>query len=101
MAAGGGPQAEGEAGDKRDKMRRLLFAVMACGVAVPALAGVAARRSPLPDCALEAQRSVARRHGLRAAADESLSLRIYGDPRLAQEADDAFDACVRRQAASP
>jgi hypothetical protein len=80
-------------------MRRLLiYSVTVCGFAVPALAGAAGFDRPSPDCALEAQRSVARRHHLRAASDESLSLRIYSDPRLAQEADDAFDACVRRGA---
>lgn len=80
----------------------LIFAMTALVLTSPARALTAAMRGPAPDCALEAQRAVARRHGLRETPEDtrrnnSLSLRIYADPKLAQEADDAFDACVRRQ----
>jgi hypothetical protein len=79
-------------------MRRLLILPMtAVAFAAPALAGKTGARGPVPDCALESQRAVARRHGLGATANDSLSLKIYRDPKLAQEADDAFDACIRRQ----
>lgn len=79
-----------------------LFAMTVLILASPAQALTSAMRGPTPDCTLEAQRTVARRHGLRetpadASRNNSLSLRIYADPKLAQEADDAFDACVRRQ----
>lgn len=79
-----------------------LFVMIVLVLASPAQALTSAVRGPTPDCALEAQRAVARRHGLRetpedARRNNSLSLRIYADPKLAQEADDAFDACVRRQ----
>jgi hypothetical protein len=48
-------------------------------------------------CAYQAQRAVARRHGLPETPDDDFSLRIYADPLMSQEADEAFDACVRRQ----
>ncbi len=51
----------------------------------------------LANCALDAQRAVARRHGLSTADDGSLATRVYADPKTAVEADNAFDACVRRQ----
>jgi hypothetical protein len=77
--------------------RLLILAVAALALALPASAKSAAARAGVTDCALESQRAVARRHRLAAATDNSLSLKIYADPRLAQEADDAFDACIRRQ----
>lgn len=48
-------------------------------------------------CAFEAQRAVARRHGLAKGETGSDLLHIYANPQMSQEADDAFDACVRRQ----
>lgn len=48
-------------------------------------------------CAYEAQKAVARRHGLSGQPNDSLALWIYGNPNTAREADDAFDACVRKQ----
>lgn len=48
-------------------------------------------------CAYEAQKSVARRHGLSGQRSDSLALRIYANPEMAREADNAFDACVRHQ----
>lgn len=70
--------------------------MMATVLASEAAAARSARVAP-PDCALDAQRSIARRHGLHEAVDNSLSLKIYDDPKLAQEADDAFDACIRHR----
>lgn len=74
----------------------LILTMTATMLASPAEAKRPSRDAP-PDCALEAQHSVARRHGLRETAHNTLPSKIYADPRLAQEADDAFDACVRRQ----
>lgn len=51
----------------------------------------------LENCALTSQRAVAKHHGLSIAADDSFSLKIYADPQLSQEADEAFDQCVRKQ----
>lgn len=48
-------------------------------------------------CAYESQKAVARRHGLSRQPSDSLALAIYGNPNMAREADDAFDACVRKQ----
>lgn len=75
----------------------LILALTLSAAIIPALAQKATRRGQPPDCALEAQQGVARRHGLHDGGNNSLSLKIYADPKLAQEADDAFDACVRRQ----
>jgi hypothetical protein len=46
------------------------------------------------NCALASQREVARRHGLRIGSDTSS--KIYANPRWAAEADNLFDACVKR-----
>jgi hypothetical protein len=51
-------------------------------------------------CAYEAQSAVSRRHGLSKTHGSSAS-KVYADPQMSQEADNAFDACVRRQAARP
>ncbi|KAF2992441.1 hypothetical protein MJC1_00017 [Methylocystis sp. MJC1] len=48
-------------------------------------------------CAYESQTAVARRHGLTGQASDFLALRIYANPNMAREADDAFDTCVRKQ----
>lgn len=48
-------------------------------------------------CAWRAQEAVARRHGLAGRGDATAGSLIYSDPRLSQEADDAFDACVKGQ----
>jgi hypothetical protein len=48
----------------------------------------------LENCAMASQAEVARRHGLRPGADASS--RIYANPQWAAEADNLFDACVRR-----
>ncbi len=48
-------------------------------------------------CAYKAQKAVAQRRGLSGQRSDSLALRIYADPDMAQEADNAFDACVRNQ----
>jgi hypothetical protein len=48
-------------------------------------------------CAWSAQNAVARRHGLTDRADGAVGSQIYKDPRMSQEADEAFDACVKRQ----
>lgn len=48
-------------------------------------------------CAYEAQKAVAQRHGLSGQRSDSLAPRIYADPDMAREADDAFDACVKNQ----
>ncbi len=48
-------------------------------------------------CAFDAQQAVARRHGLRGQDSGAVGSIIYSDPRLSQEADDAFDACVKKQ----
>lgn len=50
-------------------------------------------------CAYQAQQAVARRHGLSFKGDGSSSSRIYADPEMSREADDAFDACIRKRAA--
>jgi hypothetical protein len=49
-----------------------------------------------PNCALEAQKLVAQRHRLPAGDSSALSMRIYASPELAVEADNLFDACVRK-----
>jgi hypothetical protein len=48
----------------------------------------------LENCALASQREVARRHGFRSSADNSS--KIYANPTWAAEADNLFDACVKR-----
>jgi hypothetical protein len=48
----------------------------------------------LENCALASQREVARRHGFRAGEDNSA--KIYSNPAWAAEADNLFDACVKR-----
>jgi hypothetical protein len=48
----------------------------------------------LENCALASQREVARRHGFRAGDDNSS--KIYSNPVWAAEADNLFDACVKR-----
>lgn len=48
-------------------------------------------------CAYESQRAVARRHGLSERESGSVALRIYANPHLSLEADNAFDACIRRR----
>jgi hypothetical protein len=51
-------------------------------------------RGGLENCALASQREVARRHGFRAGEDNSS--KIYANPAWAAEADNLFDACVKR-----
>lgn len=53
-------------------------------------------QSSASNCAYEAQTSVAKRHRLTVRDAGSLSMTIYAKPELAKEADDLFDACVRR-----
>jgi hypothetical protein len=48
-------------------------------------------------CAFEAQKAMARRHRLAASGSGSDALGIYANPQMSLEADNAFDACVRRQ----
>jgi hypothetical protein len=48
-------------------------------------------------CAFDAQKAVARHHGLTDRTDGTLGSTIYGDPQMSQEADDAFDSCVKKQ----
>jgi hypothetical protein len=74
----------------------LMLVTTASMVNSPVLAQKSAARGDRPDCALESRQAVARRHGLHESESHSLSMKIYADPKLAQEADDAFDACVRR-----
>ncbi len=81
-------------------MKMKIFLMLAIAVSVssiPALAQKSTTQAQPLDCARESQQAVARRHRLLDAGSNSLSLKIYADPKLAQEADDAFDACVRRQ----
>jgi hypothetical protein len=72
------------------------LAMHATGTLARAQAGKGAANTP--NCALEAQRSVAHRNRLPAGDATALSLRIYASPALATEADNLFDACVRRRA---
>ncbi len=73
----------------------LLFGASLC----PAYAGVDRKgaRVGRNSCALNAQKDVARRHGFSETADASAGSKIYANPTMSQEADDAFDACIRKQ----
>jgi hypothetical protein len=67
-----------------------------CGSETLARGRPAKAEADAPNCALAAQRLVARRHRLPAADSSALSMRIYASPELAVEADNLFDACVRK-----
>jgi hypothetical protein len=78
-------------------MGRLPMLALAAFIAAEAALPAKAVAGGLEDCARAAQDAVAKRHRLRVTESGALSSKIYGDPKLAQEADDAFDACVRRR----
>lgn len=50
------------------------------------------------NCALASQRAVAQRRHLSTQPNDPASLGIYANPKSALEADNAFDACVRKHA---
>jgi hypothetical protein len=74
------------------------FAVVAAIALVIAPSSALARmhlgERGLENCALASQREVARRHGFRAGDDNSS--KIYSNSVWAAEADNLFDACVKR-----
>jgi hypothetical protein len=82
--------------------RRFLTLVLLSALPGVSPVPASARRIEAPprtdwnSCALDAQKAVARRHHLAMRDDAALGTVIYADPLLSREADDAFDACVRK-----